>query len=97
MARHCACFAPPRNRGPDAANQDVAGWQALRELAVLDWDDAGPACPDCELAGLLNVQGCQTVLRRVCVARKAAVRSVASGWLMISGRPNKTLPLTCRR
>ena len=27
--------------------------EASGELAVLDWDDAGPACPDCELAGLL--------------------------------------------
>ena len=27
--------------------------EASGELAVLDWDDAGPACPDRELAGLL--------------------------------------------
>ena len=27
--------------------------EACGELAVLDWDDAGPACPDRELAGLL--------------------------------------------
>jgi aminoglycoside phosphotransferase (APT) family kinase protein len=27
--------------------------EASGELAVLDWDDARPACPDRELAGLL--------------------------------------------
>jgi hypothetical protein len=27
--------------------------EASGELAVLDWDDTGPACPDRELAGLL--------------------------------------------
>jgi hypothetical protein len=51
----CGAFGLTAEPGASliAVSRGAMGRVWCLELAVLDWDDAGPACPDRELAGLL--------------------------------------------